>query len=279
VDAINTNTKNLQPLIAVVPDEALKMEPKDEKSTEKQETDWRDIAKTAGNVIYRYYTGVYTTQAIKAVYDFVKKVTASELPVQIVGISSAGALTFPPGHPRPKVIYAQHPADAVLYFPVASFHRRVFEHKFGEAVRLLGALGAREIYVEHKKGWSRDFAADISGPIPVSVEPVHTGVSVGVAAKAAENLLFKASLKGSDTPQLLENSIWLPHESTWQAVVDMRMKYGLRDFSLSLNYEEDYQVNAGLKVEVEKVGFEIGGKFEDHVATVWTMSGRFGSES
>lgn len=275
---MDVNPKNWQPLIAVVPDESLKIESGDGEGADKQEADWRGIAKAAGSIVFRYYTGVYTAQAVKAVYDFVKKVTSSELPVKMVGFSSAQALTFPPGHPRPKVIYAQHPASAVLYFPVASFHRRVFEHKFGDAVRLLGALGARDIYVEHKKGWSRDFAADISAPIPVSADPVHVGVSAGIAEKAAENLLFKASLKGSDTPQLLENSIWLPHEPTWQAVVDMRMNYGLKDFSLSLSYEEDYQVNASLKVEAEKVGFEIGGKFEDHVATVWTMSGRFGSE-
>ena len=53
------------------------------------------------------------------------------------------------------------------------------------------------------------------------------------------------------------------------------MKYGLKDFSLSVTYNDDFGINAGLKMQVAKVGLELGGKFEDHAATEWKISGKF----
>ena len=41
--------------------------------------------------------------------------------------------------------------------------------------------------------------------------------------------------------------------------------------------EDDYQVNANLTAAIEGAGFQVGGKFANHLSTVWTMSGTFGA--
>jgi len=214
--------------------------------------------------------------AVKSIYDAVNKARSSGLDMTPLTLSEAKLLSFPPGHPMPKVVYCRHPANASLYYPLASFHRHVFEHKFAEAVKLLGVLGAREISVKHLKGWSRDFAAEISSPIPTSSAPAQVGVTASAHSESGESVLFKATLKGSDNPRLIESPTWLPHESMWQTIADLRIECGLQEFSLSLNYEEDYQVNASLNAKIKDLGFDVGGKFEDHVSTIWTMNGIFG---
>lgn len=219
-----------------------------------------------------------SAMAAKAIYEAINKARSSGLAVTPVSLSLTNQLSFPPGHPMMKVVYCRHPAKANTYYPVASFHRHVFEHKFSEAVKLLAYLGAREINVQHVKGWSRDFAAQISSPLPSTQAPGQAGVEAGASSKSLDTLLFNATLNGSDTPRLIDHPTWLPHEATWEMIADLRMSAGLKEFSLSVNYEEDYQINAALNAKVKDLGFEVGGKFEDHVSTIWVMNGKFGTD-
>lgn len=216
--------------------------------------------------------------AIGAIMEARKRALSEGLDVQMVGFQEAKGLLFPPGHPQAKVVYMQHPANQLLYYPVATFHRHVFEHKFSEALLLLGALGANEISVQHVKGWNREFAGEMSVPLPPSVGKGQIGASASSQARTGENLLFHASLRGSDTPAMFSDPVWFPHESTWQAVAKLRLDHGLDVFSLTLNYEEDYQVNANLTAAIEGAGFKLGGEFKKHLSTVWTMSGHFGAK-
>jgi len=49
----------------------------------------------------------------------------------------------------------------------------------------------------------------------------------------------------------------------------------MKEFSLGVSYQDDYGVNAGLKLKAEKAGLDMGGAFEDHLRTTWTISGSF----
>ena len=82
-------------------------------------------------------------------------------------------------------------------------------------------------------------------------------------------------MAGSDSPRLPENLVWYAHELTWQTVANGRIKFGLNDFSLSVTYEDDFGINAGLRSTVMKAGLDLGGKFEDHQSTVWRLVGKF----
>ena len=96
----------------------------------------------------------------------------SGVDVLTVASTEAASLTFPPGHPRDRVLYVGHPAAPTTYYAAAGFHRHTFEHKFAEAVGLVMALGATQLEVEHVKGWSDQLAANLAVPLPmVGAEP------------------------------------------------------------------------------------------------------------
>lgn len=56
----------------------------------------------------------------------------------------------------------------------------------------------------------------------------------------------------------------------------LRMEHGMKDFSLKISYEDDFQVNANLAAVIEGTGLQLGGKFEKHQSTEWILSGNFG---
>lgn len=193
------------------------------------------------------------------------------LDIAKISRQDASALTFPPGHPHEGVIYVEHPAAEGVYFTAASFHRLVFEHKVAEAVTILMSLGATEIFVEHVQGWSREFAATLQVPLG------KAGVNASGSGQNGRNssLLYEAHLRGTANPHLPDRLVWYSHEPTWQTIVDGRMRYGLSEFSLAVNYQDDYGINAKLKATAQKIKLDLGGSFEDHQATTWNMYGKF----
>jgi hypothetical protein len=185
--------------------------------------------------------------------------------------TAAAHLRFPPGHSQEGVLYAQHPTQHDKYFPCASFHRFVFEHKFAEAIRILTALGATRIRVEHVTGWKRDFGVNIQAPI----EGIDISASAGSTSSLGNSLMYEAEYEGHKTPELPEDIAWYSHEPTWQSTAEGRIKYKLKKFNLVLSYTEDYGVNADLAVKAEKLSISLGGKFGEHTSTVWRLEGEF----
>jgi hypothetical protein len=239
----------------------------------KNTVDWRRIAELAIQTALGR-TGDLITTVAKEAYAAWSRARESGIEVVQISKSEASTIMFPPGHPRDGVLYIGHPAQPDVYYTTAEFHRMTFEHKFSEAIRLLMHLGATEIGVDHIRGWSRDFSGKISVPSP-SADTV-VGATAGSSAAQTESLLFKATLDGTDLPKLPSHLSWYPHEPTWQSIAEGRLEFGLRDFSLNVTYNEDYGVNAGLKVAISKAGLDVGGKFEDHISTEWRISGKFG---
>jgi hypothetical protein len=210
-----------------------------------------------------------TREAVKAW----SRARASGVQVLQIKKSEASDLSFPPGHPREGVLYIGHPAMPTVYYTTAAFHRVTFEHKFAEAIDLLMHLGASKITVEHIHGWSREFSARLSVPL------AHAASSAKAEAaskrRTGAKLLYEATLSPTGEPKLPENLVWYPHEHTWQSVAKGRLQFGLREFSLTVSYEDDFGVNAGLKANVQKAGLELGGQFENHESTIWRISGQF----
>ena len=197
----------------------------------------------------------------------------SGVDVLTVASTEAASLTFPPGHPRDRVLYVGHPAVPTTYYAAAGFHHLTFEHKFAEAVELVMDLGATQLEVEHVKGWSDELAANLAVPLPMA------GAEAGLHAKQSRShgssALFKASLKGNANPKLPDGLVWFPHEPTWQQLAEGRLKHGLTQFQLSVRYEDDYGIDAGLKLKAGNAGLELGGSFQEHESTVWRIEGNF----
>lgn len=236
------------------------------------DTDWINFASGIAKALIgtRPIYGIAFDLAAEALKAWAK---ARESGVDLlqIGHSEALALQFPPGHPREQTMYVAHPAIPTVYYTAASFHRMAFEHKFSEAVRLLMGLGASHIVVEHVHGWSREFSTTLSAGLPQGEAKVTSGRNSSESSK----LLFEAVLKNKKSPALPHGMVWYEHEPTWQAVATGRLEYGMQQFSLNVVYEDDFGVNAGLKVRAQKAGLELGGSFEDHMATTWKIHGKF----
>ena len=260
-------------LIAIAADEVIAAEREaKEKSTSKSEgVDWTKVAKLT-LAFFGGPTRILTEVTIEAIKAW-NRVRASGFPVLTITRTDAMAVKLPPGHPRDGVLYVGHPAIPSVYYTPALFHRLCFEHKFCEAINLLMDLGATEISVEHISGWSKEFSANLSVPLGAT----EVGTKAGSSSKAGSQLLYKATLAGTENPSVPSNLVWYPHEPTWHQIAEGRLKFGLKDFSLSVRYEDDFGINAGLKTAVTKAGLDLGGKFEDHQSTVWRIDGKFSS--
>lgn len=263
-------------LLVAMPDDvvAAAREAEARAATASTAIDWKNVALAATRML----TGSVVSTLIDVTAEALTawaRARQSGLNVLQVSQTEGRALTFPPGHPRNGVLYVGHPALPAVYYTMASFHRIAFEHKFPEAIELLMHLGASHITVEHLRGWSREFASRLSVPLAASLG--EATASAGASAKTTVTLLYEATLRGNDQPRLPEKLVWYPHEPTWQSIAKGRLEFGLTQFSLTVNYEDDFGVNAGLRLAAQKSGFELGGNFEDHEATTWKVVGTFGS--
>jgi len=261
--------------LIVVLDDAIVEATREEQLKELQHKNFIDWNRVSAFALGGAIVGIgdLITEVALDAYKAWSRARGSGLPIVQILKTEARNITFPPGHPRDGILYIGHPAIPNVYYTTADFHRVIFEHKFSEAVKLLLNLGATEINVEHHSGWERAFSSNLSVPLPSSDVSVRAETSMN--NKSEEKLLFTAQLEGTDTPKLPNSLVWYPHEPTWQTIAEARLEFGLKDFVLNVTYNDDFGVNAGLKVAVSKTGLDLGGKFEDHTSTEWRISGKF----
>jgi hypothetical protein len=246
-----------------------------DKSTKKtQSHDWGGMALGALSAFGGWQASVGKILGIASIeaYKALMKAWDKGLPIQTISFEEAAQLDFPPGHPRIDTVYACHPANPAMYYPLADFHRVAFEDKFAEAMTLLMALGANTLRVEHVTGWSSDFAATAAAAVPGKMS-----ISADAEKSSEKNnrLLFEASLTGRHDPMLPDHLIWYQHEPTWRSIATGRMSYGLDSFRLGITYRDDYGIDSKLTASIEGAGLGIGGKFEEHQSTVWQIEGTF----
>ena len=233
--------------------------------------DWIEVA--TKTLLFAYGVTSVTPSVIGELIKAVNRFRDAGNKVRFVSRRDSTALVFPLGHPRDGVLYVGHPAVPQIYYTTAEFHRLTFEHKFCEAIDLLMALGAMEINVEHQSGWGREFSVKLNVPLPNAGEEASATGEGG--AEKQRHLLFYASLPGNTAPSVPDGMVWYFHEPTWRQIVKGRMEFGMKDFSLRVRYEDDFGVNAGLKVTAGKAGLDLGGKFEDHESAIWNVHGSF----
>ena len=259
--------------IVVAPDEIAEaeLEAKDKGDTKAAKIDWAKIGESTLTLM----TGGGGTLIAATALDAIKawnRMRAAGTAITTVKRSDAATLIFTPGHPRDGHLYVGHPAVPRIYHTPAMFHRLCFEHKFCEAIRLIAALGARKISVEHVSGWSKEFLANLSLP---HGHAGTVGAKAGGKSKSAAKLLFTAKYAGDHEPEVPQNLVWYPHEALWQQIAHDRLQYGLTDFNLTVRYEEDFGVDAAFVANVCKSKLSLGGTFEAQRNTVWRLVGKF----
>ena len=194
-----------------------------------------------------------------------------QLGALMIGRTEARVLRFDQGHPLKNVLYVGHPAKPDLYFPAAEFHRRVFEHKFVEAVTLLTSLGACRIVVQQEQGHTR--------------EKERTSLALGYGFSRTRNeqsrsgAIFEAEFPGSQKPFLPDGLCWYPDEQTWQMIARARIESGAQKTSLAVTYTTDYGIDTRVVRAAGACGVNIGGRFEEQRDTIWQLDAEFPSLS
>ena len=257
--------------IVVVPDEVAEAERRARKeltTVPNKQVAWEDVATRAAELVVVTSAVLVAMEAIKAV----QKMREKGLDVWLVGRGELEPVLMPPGHPLDDIVYIGHPAEPGLYYPTAEFHRRVFEHKFCEAVDLLMALGASSVAVERQEGLTREEAGDINVPL----SPIDSiGARLKRRATKSSEAMFEGTFKGSTDPQVPEHLVWLRSERSWQTLIRARQEHAASKFGLVFRYESDYGVNAELKAKIEGVGLSLGGRFAEQRNTVWRLDAEF----
>lgn len=249
--------------------------------------DWRKIALLIAAIAYPpariAILGIAAYEAAKRAIEAWGRANQS-LPVELVSKSEAKTIAFPPGHPQVDVLYIGHPAVADIYCPAAEFHRVVFEHKYSEAIRILMALGATRIELQHIRGWSKEFMGEMAVTLPQG----STSGKMQSGESQTRSLLLDAELVPSrKKPALPHGLVWYPSEPTWQTVAEGRINHGLRSYQLSVNYEDDFGVSAEMEAKVKKLDpmlklggeLRLGGSWRDHQSTIWRLHAKFGEKA
>jgi hypothetical protein len=194
-----------------------------------------------------------------------------------ITMSESQHLVFPVGHPRYDRLYVGHPYYSTNYYPLESFHKKLFEQKVCEAMDILRHLGASSISVKYHNGWRKEIAAEMGlneGPGPSSY-----GAELGYHNNINEDMIFQQNLEGHNDPKLPAQLKWYYDEPTWQSIAEARLNHGLKDFHLAVKYEDDLGVNSEIAMKVEAFGIGIGGnvhgEYKIFQATHWELIGSF----
>jgi hypothetical protein len=219
------------------------------------------------------------------------------VPIRMVEKSLIGQFHLLPGHPRDNMVYAGHPAIPKYYIPLAEFHQIVFQHKFSEAISMLMNLGAKNLHVRYVKGLGLEhlLSQGVVSAAPIKTEaaenrgraimdayknmlkssPIGTAGFEDLKANIEQVVLLRTAPRMTIPPRLPFNMAWYMFEPTWQWVGEGRMKFGLKEFIIDFNYNEDYDINSSLREKLVKAGFHVGTEFAVHVPTLWRIFGEF----
>ena len=233
---------------------------------------------------------VGASMLVKEIYERYSNTEQSGIAISTLPFKMAEKLNLPIGHPRMNVLYVLNPASTNTYVPVSDFHSMIFESRTCELIKILNHLGAKKIDITHeiinnKNIGSTEITADQDAPQVKTnkKEPenitnkkiIDISANFGYHNNTTKKVIYSGNFDGGEPKPLPDNLAWYHQEQTWQQMVDSRLNWGAKNFSLELNYDEDFGINASLKVKLDDIGLEIGGNFTTIKKTRWTISGEF----
>lgn len=211
-------------------------------------------------------------ESVAATLRAVQRMRAKDADVLLISRTEAAALTFSPSHPHLRTVYVAHPIITSQYFDAAHFHQHLLEGKFAELLRLLSALGAKDILIEQTEGRSSDSV--LGGAVGALGLTGEARRRRKLFARSGAG--WRGTLPGHKKPHLPEGELaWYPTEPLWQAIAEARVKYRQQQFDLELRHDQSYGVDAKLGAALKKAELEAGGELHRHESSAWRISGTF----
>ncbi|MEP7121349.1 MAG: hypothetical protein ABJE95_10585 [Byssovorax sp.] len=142
------------------------------------------------------------------------------------------------------------------------------EAKHAELLCLAVALGATRVRAQI----AQVAVSSSKAGIELQVEEVTGKIESEHRSSASHRVVFDESYQPRHAPHVPGGLFWLPHEPTWQGLVERRMQYGTLSTTARLEYVNDYGINAALAARVAGIGGTISGGFSELEAISWDVN-------
>ena len=161
-------------------------------------------------------------------------------------------------------VYVAHPWRPDFFIPLATFHAYLAAEKSAEFQLLCSSLGARSVRIADVKARQAGVSGGAEAVVPVEV-PLDVELSAGATwvDKDVFSVQFATDFPG-ERPQLPENLCWYHHEPQWQAMARVRLDRWITSYKAELRSSQTFDVDVGLALKVEGVGFGLGGKYHEN---------------
>ncbi len=205
-------------------------------------------------------------------------------------------VTFPPGHPRQKTLYIEHPYKPFTYLPYENHAERLFRDRLLELSYVLQCLGAEEVSIEAAAGSSKKARHELQEAIAlegrVGVHAAGGGWErdrrSGSERDASSALALNQRFDPQRKPFIPEDELhWYAQEMGWQRVAQQRLSGELLEHEFTISSQETVRLSSEEREKLEgkfrNVVLGISGEVEEKRsgasvtsrANTWKVSVKF----
>jgi hypothetical protein len=181
-------------------------------------------------------------------------------------------ISFPFGHPHINNIYTCHPLKHNYYIPLAKIKQELFKDRISEFCYLMQCLGATKIEINTSNNKSRENNSKSSLKVDAKLDYKAIKAETNYEKdrkeenKQIELLGIKKVqiFKPINKPYVPEDLIWYNSETSWQRLVNQRIKGNIEvhtesivsSFNEIVSNNEITKINAELKFLLPKIGVD-----------------------
>ncbi|MCX6628387.1 MAG: DUF697 domain-containing protein [Candidatus Solibacter sp.] len=221
----------------------------------------------------------YEQRKLIVIVDDSTKTITKQLPIDVLLVPRGRArnLCIPgTGQPEANFPYIAHPYKPLVYYPAPKFHDCLFDDKAREILKILVYLGAAHVTLDVQKGYG--WKAKIGTEAGLRRVPV--GLKIGAGKSSSKRLYFNGKYSPTQAPQLPPDTVWYEHEPIWRDIAEQRLRQGLEQFELKVEYNDDFGIDAELLAGLGKLlkiaGVRLSGAYTKFKSTIWLVEVEFG---
>ncbi len=159
--------------------------------------------------------------------------------------------SFPFGHPQPNTLYYAHPVKPWCYIPFEEADQFLFDEKVREFQRLCQCLGAKEITFKSIKGrlLEKTEGTQINAGLNFTHLKFDTEAEYNNQSDSkehrSENRQRELSIhfNPTKTPFVPNDLLWLPFDSDWQSLVNMRIDGDVTRYNVRISSRKTMTVS------------------------------------
>lgn len=166
------------------------------------------------------------------------------------------------GDYRVNTFYAAHPVKPNSYISVANYHEYLMQDKSAEFIRLVAALGVKDLRLSKNLTANKAVNTVVQGDDKILAAQATVNIDVASSYYSGFDLSMTGSTPKRD-PYIPESCNWLCREPLWDVMAKSRIDYGIKSFKVKFSYSQDYDVHANLAAKIAEIGFALGGSFKE----------------